>query len=351
MKDRSTVGTADFLLQSLFTGFIVVLLYNSMVFKNLPGYTTNKSKIILCIAWVLYVIFGTFVIFRKNKKYGASFCCALIPLGIYTIISYRKVLYVRIIVIMIITGVVFFLLCVSILSCKIKRRRHRKRIIKNRIIRCIYLGHYMTAIGTSVIMASIVGTIMFRGGILVSDIKAEPGNYKSATNVIQTNIDKLHGLHSEEWYQLSVQERLDVMQILANTEAQILGLPVELNVVADNLNDYTWGQYSEETHTISINADVLEKESAERLIDICCHEAYHAYQYRLIDLYRSASDEQKNFRLFGRVVQYIWEFQNYKRDTTREYYDQACEEDARLYSQEEVMMYTRALGKSRGNIE
>ena len=141
------------------------------------------------------------------------------------------------------------------------------------------------------------------------------------------------------------------MQILANTEAQILGLPVELNVVADNLNDYTWGQYSEETHTISINADVLEKESAERLIDICCHEAYHAYQYRLIDLYRSASDEQKNFRLFGRVVQYIWEFQNYKRDTTREYYDQACEEDARLYSQEEVMMYTRALGKSRGNIE
>ncbi len=343
MRDRSTEGTVEYLIEGFVNGLVVALLYNSVIFKNIPGYSTEASRKILYITWFIYLIFCTFVLFRKNKTLVSCLCTVLIPVGGYTIVSYYRWIPGTIQIIMTISIGLSLANTVYILSRRIKHKRRAKRIMRNRMIHCIYRGHYLIAAGMTVITFMIGYNALFRGTVLVSNVKAQPGKYQDASKVIEDNVQLIKQLRNDEWNQLSVQEKLDLMQIVANIEASALGISTELNVATKDLDGKIYGQYNEQTHMIYIDVGVLESESSATALDICCHEAYHAYQYRLIDLYKQADSESKNLRLFGKVNQYAWEFQNYKLGDSEEYYNQMCEVDARAYAQEEVSRYSLAI--------
>lgn len=73
------------------------------------------------------------------------------------------------------------------------------------------------------------------------------------------------------------------------------------------------------------------------LVNTICHESYHAYEHRLIDMYESSSDQYKQLKVFEYATEYQKEFNNYTEylpelDNYEEYYYQLCEADARDYA-------------------
>ena len=59
--------------------------------------------------------------------------------------------------------------------------------------------------------------------------------------------------------------------------------------------------YKDRTHVITINIDHLEVDQAHDILDSLCHEARHAYQHRLCDVYDSISEEQRELLVFYNI--------------------------------------------------
>ena len=74
-------------------------------------------------------------------------------------------------------------------------------------------------------------------------------------------------LQEDEWEKLSAQERLDVLQAVANIEQRYLGLPNELNVGVANLDTDILGYYTDTTHEIIVSAERLLNDSPWQVLD------------------------------------------------------------------------------------
>ena len=154
------------------------------------------------------------------------------------------------------------------------------------------------------------------------------------TETIANNIDTVCQLQEEEWETMSVQERLDVLQVIANIEASYLGLPHELNVFSAVMDETTGGYYTDATHSICINLEALSYGTAHEVLDTLAHEAYHAYEHRLVDLYEDVSPQQQKLLLFSTIAEYRFEFENYI-DGDEDLYGYATQEiemDCRRYA-------------------
>lgn len=176
--------------------------------------------------------------------------------------------------------------------------------------------------------------------LLKSNVRATAENTKQE-QTISNNIETILRLQESGWVKLSTQEKLDVIQTVANIEAHYLGLPNELNVGAANLSEYTLAAYSDPIHTVYINLTHLENDQATDILDSCCHEAYHAYQHRLVDTYNFAPKRSKSLRVYKKAALYVDEFNNYVDgyEDFCSYYFQECESDAREYAEEAVEDY------------
>jgi len=52
--------------------------------------------------------------------------------------------------------------------------------------------------------------------------------------------------------------------------------------------------------------------TAREVLRTLYHEAYHAYEHRLVDQYNALRPEEQKLRLYARAAQYAAEFQNYQ---------------------------------------
>lgn len=148
-------------------------------------------------------------------------------------------------------------------------------------------------------------------------------------------------LDEDTWVQLSSREKLDVLQTVANIEARYFGLPHALNVISGNLEHNILACYNDQMHLITIDLHHLEYDSARSVLKSLCHEARHAYQHRLCDVYDGAAETQKTLLLFRSVQCFQQEFSNYVEgsDDPTGYYTQQCETDARAYADEATADY------------
>lgn len=148
-------------------------------------------------------------------------------------------------------------------------------------------------------------------------------------------------MQEDKWETLTTKQRIDALQTVANIEAHYLGLLNELNVGASNLREFALGCYSDKTHTISIDIEHLENDPVYEVLDTCCHEAYHSYQHRLVDVYNTTDTSSKCLRLYKKAVTYSQKFGNHENgyEDFCSYYYQKCESDARDYAEEAVLDY------------
>lgn len=158
---------------------------------------------------------------------------------------------------------------------------------------------------------------------------------------IENNMETLSLLYGEFWDKLSADEKLALLQTVADIEQNYLGLPYRLNVGVEELSGGLSGCYSDVDHSITVNRDHLLYDSAKSLINTIAHESYHSLQFRILDVYENASEESKSLIIFSPAVKYKDEFSNYiEGDEDYEaYYSQQCEADARNYARNETTRY------------
>lgn len=340
MKDKSSLGPVEYIAECVFWGLISMIWYKNILFRCLENHSYTESRLFLWGLIALYIVVCRFLAFKKTRTYWTLIIALVLPYGIYTILSYKNTLGSMIMCILLVASLISLVSAVLILARKVKNPAKKKQIIRRRLYRCFVRTSSVFAVGMIIIMFPMLLHGAFGATLFKSNVRATTENTKQE-QTISNNIDTILKLQESEWVKLSTLEKLDVIQTVANIEAHYLDLPSELNVGTANLPEYTLAAYSDATHTIYINLSHLENDQATDVLDSCCHEAYHAYQHRLVDAYNSAPESSKHLKVYKKAALYVDEFNNYVDgyEDFCSYYFQECESDAREYADEAVEDY------------
>jgi len=326
---------------NIFYTFIGMIWYQYTLFKKVAGLSLMESRVLLWIMVALALFLGIYVGIRSGCLSGASmFANVVTPFGLYCAISYFSINTKLIIGILVGATSLSALYVFLVFIRKIKCRHRKKKIIKRRIqkafagCRIIFSGSF------TVIILYIGSNLLFGSSVVQASVEAK--NYTSGSeHSMEVSLETLLCLQPERWDDLTVQDRVDVLQTIANIEAWYLGIPNELNIGVRNLPEGTSGYYRDSTHEIVISTDHLLYGDVEELLDTVCHEAYHCYEHRLVEVYGGAEERLKSLRIFKNTDSYMQEFNNYingKEDYSA-YYSQICEQDAREYAENAVAEY------------
>lgn len=337
-----------YLFEGGFWAIVSMLWYKFTLFRCWGDMTYTESQNILWGIVIMMVFLGAWITCCSMDEWNIL-KTLLIAYGTYTVFVYRDIFAVRINVIFGSCAIVTVLGVMLIMFRKIRSKRKKRRIIMKRLYKCIYLYLSIVATGMGVLLLSIVCPLIIGNSFLQSSVKLTDTNTLQE-QTIANNMEMLLLLQDEKWSELNVQDKLDVMQTVANIESHYLGLPNELNVSVINFQENKLGSYVDRIHTIYISLPHLETASAREVLDTCCHEAFHAYQHRLIDAYNSTDEKVKNLRIYNKTVVYLEEFDNYifGEQDFHGYYGQLCETDARNYAKDAVKDYYDKIYKYLG---
>ncbi len=320
--------------------FLLSTFYYIYEFRIPKGLTFKGSLILFC---TLICGFGSYKLMTREKPGGCKgILDQMIPCGIFTLIAYRDI-YPKL-TCAVCAAVPFLCLTYWLYSrqhVSANSRRHGKRTGMKQtydglgwIIRFSMFG-LLSLIGFNSVFSD---TIMHSSELIITVDQLE--EYK-----LDDHMDEVACVATEEWDSISVSEKVNVLQVIANIERTYLGIPYELNVAVDDTGKYTLGYYSDSRRIIAVSAYYLECADSWEIVNTICHEAYHSYQYSLVSLYEESPDELKNLYLFRKVRKYREEFDHYCSgdESFNEYYLQQCETDARDYAAEAEYEYYRRI--------
>lgn len=333
MNAENTKGKIEFIIDHIWWAFIAWLWYKNILFRCLGTHSLKESRMILLGMILCCSILGIALEMKKQRNSISVLMNLIAGFGLYSVFAYLPIKRNLILITFLIAAVLAVLYTSLILCHKIKNRRKFKKILARRIIRAFSGSRNILCTGMAVIMVLIGTNAVFGTSLLRPSVApAKQSNVEEQT--IANNMETLVLLKEDTWKTLSVEEKLNVLQTVANIEQRYLGLPNELNVGAANLREGLAGCYSDSTHEIIVSMDCLLNDSSRELVDTICHEAYHSYQHRVCDSYDEASDEMKSLYLYYDATIYKEEFSNYidGKEDLCSYYTQTVERHSRRYA-------------------
>ena len=340
MKKNNSQGGVEFVLEHVFWTFLTWIWYKNILFRCLDSCSFVESKLILFGTVTIACIVGIILEIKNNRNGESIFFNLVIGYGIYTVLTYFQIRKLLIIICLLIAAALSMTYTVLVMSRKINNRKYMGRIIRRRIIHVVSVTQRLMGMGLVLIMVISGINIFFGSTIMKSGVTpTAPANMNEQS--LSNNIETVALLQEDTWKSMTIQERLDVLQTVANIEQRYLGLPNELNVGAANLNGGVLGYYSDKTHEIVIDMNSLLHDSSWEVLDTVCHEAYHSYQHRMVEVLNGADKSSRNLKMFRRANLYENEFDSYisGEDDFCSYYFQDCESDARDYAEEAVYDY------------
>lgn len=340
MNSKNTFSIAEFLFYHAIWIAISLFLYVRVLFRCVGTLTFQESKWILYGILFVSVLAGICLQMQYRRNDFSIFLNLVIGYGCYAAITYSKINKIAIVIALMISGILAVLYAILILTRKTKNKTQKPKILWNRIKTILRAGQTFFALGFVFVLVLIGGNSLFSSAIIDATVPAT-NIFASNEQTINNNIETILKLQEEEWAELKVQEKLDVLQTVANIEQRYLGIPNELNVGAANLEENVLSYYSDKTHEIVINLESLTKDPAWKLLQSVCHEAFHSYQHRIVDVYNQTEQDMKNLRLLRDASSYAEEFEHYisAEDDIAGYYNQKCEKDAREYAEQAVTDY------------
>ena len=335
MFKGNRISVPMYILDNVICALVAMVWYRSLLFRNLEGQSYAHSKLTLWIMVIALVTFGVLITIRKQRNALSFAVAALLPYGIYSLLTYyvyRKTL-VRVTFAVCAALVIIYIISVAKMRFKGDDGFGKKLMMALRATRIIISAGFL------VILMQLMVTGLLGNSLMTSGIHAVPG--KDAPTIGES-MSTLVRLSDETWPQLSPNERVDLLQLVANIEAGRLGLPNELNVEGDNIQaEDTYSYYLDDTKRIVISLDIIMRNKANQAVESVLHEAYHSYQHRLMDAFSQVDDDLKNLMIFDDAESYIDEFENYSDGNGDyfKYFYQDCEEDARDYANAHIDDY------------
>ncbi|MCR5735235.1 MAG: hypothetical protein K6G22_11580 [Lachnospiraceae bacterium] len=350
MRSMNTTDRLFFILGHIWWGFIAGLWYYNLLFRCIKSCSLRESRIILVVTVALT---SAVLMLTEMKRYRNDTSIALNLMagyGIYTILSYLDTNRLFIMIVMAISGAFSAGFFILIMCRKINSTYSKRRVLKHRFIKAFSACRHVMCTGLLFLMIftginSFFNIPFLSPGYLTAKQAAEP------EQTIDNNMDTLILLKYENWKELSEDEKLSVLQTVANIERRYLGLPHELIVNVANTKDSLLGYYSDNTHEITVNREHLVNDSSFSLVNTIAHEAYHALQYRMVDAYDEAAEDSKDLLLFYEASIYKEEFKHYTDGSEDfcHYYSQQCESDARKYAKNAVYEYYERIAEQTGD--
>lgn len=344
MKQRSNrMSKKEFIISIVQWSIIAMIWYRTILFRTIHGLSYSACKLILWGLVLSLVTIGTMISWKYWRNHISVATVASLPFSLYTVISYWKS----------ITALFWAVVAFAIILCvgyaallwsrpyqkqhaEVARKRLQKTLVATRTIISICLAIPVIVLGLS---------IAFESGFFSA--KTEPA-YSGDKNKLANNIAMVAKLDNVTWVTLSTNEKIEVLQTVANIEAHYLGLPHELNVRLGPLQEDDLANYDDRTHIITVNIGHIEYDPSEDILNSLCHECYHAHQRRACDAYETIPDEYKQLLEFYDIQVYREEFLNYVGDNSEVYYDQLVERHARAYGDASVKDYFKQINEYLG---
>lgn len=266
MKNNNTMSVGRYIYEHLFWSIISMVWFYAIFFQNMNGYTVVQSQLVWVGCLLAIDVIGIWLSFQRERNYFSVTAHILLGHGTYLLLTYGRIFTQLIktcmIIAMIITAIYLYLLFFR----KIKNQRKRKAIIRSRIQRGVFAIRNGAGVAMALIMISMVVKAWSADAILDSNIPATEtyGDEYSLAN----NIEMISNIQQEKWEKLSVQEKLDVCQVIANCEAFYLGISTEVNVKMDDLSEYTQGHYEDAHHKVVISTNHLMTDPSKEVVSM-----------------------------------------------------------------------------------
>lgn len=205
----------------------------------------------------------------------------------------------------------------------------------------VALRRYMTIATATLFAIPSMATIFIMG----TDGVMQHGNFHAIIeagneNQMLLNMETIQLLDEDKWNRLTVQDRVNVLQVIADIEANHMNI-APVMVVNYHLSECTIGSYDHAKRQVQIDMEKHEGYEPLEYVNTILHECRHAYQHDCVDSLDWNSYEVQNGIYYAQARQWRYEHENYiglsvDRDA---YYDQAIEKDARYYAEEGIMVY------------
>ncbi len=145
-------------------------------------------------------------------------------------------------------------------------------------------------------------------------------------------------IQEDKWSVLDQDDKIYVLQTIANIETYEAGLYDCPEVILANMPDKIVGQYVPSNNEIHINEDYFMRLTSRELVSVICHECHHHMTMKLTEAFNSLPEEFKNMEAFAYIRTYSYEYENYYSNGT-EYFNQSVEYDAQCYSDQRTNYY------------
>ncbi len=339
-KINNLLDVDEYIFWSLAATLSPYLLFINTAFQTLPGCSKSTSKLMLCLLIAAFFGLGFFFSSSRHRDCMHIFVFAVLPYGVFTLWAYWNCFPVLFPVVLGITAALSAGFVVLRMTRKIQNPQKRKRIIRNRLRQSFWGTQVISSFALACIVAVLcVANLFGFAPALMHSKKGVPdpnGSYS-----IEAQLENLGGMRNEVWETLNDDERLELLQLIADIEAQNLGLPKRLEVFFGEADKEVFAYYTDNQKRICVNEMYFHDVPGERMIETICHETYHGYERCLIDAYQSVPQESRNLLDLRAAEKYIAEFKDYKdvSEDFEAYYMQACEEDARDYGKERSQIY------------
>ncbi len=331
MKQKNTMDEISYVAEHIYWMLLIMILYKNLLMRCLEGCSFGESKAVLWGLVLFSCAAGICRSIKKRRNWKSMAQNIILPFGIYTVLAYFRFNEEWIGSVLMAAGILSIIYTLLIFLQKVKSRKNFGRVLKRRFVRAFKGSLNVFTLAFAVILCvmgggKILGSAVMQGAYAETNMNIE--------DTLENHRKELEQLKDGAWEKLTVQERLDVLQTLAKVERNYLGISHELNVEADNLQENVLGYYKDSTHEIVLNLDVVMQESSWKVLYTVCHEVYHCYQYKIVEVYQEMGEEEKGLMLFDRAKVYENEFANYVdgSDDIYQYAKQECEEDANAYA-------------------
>ncbi len=343
MRRKNTMGKRRFVREHIFWGLITWIIYTKTSFQPYGNLSFAKSRWVLLAFLVGSCVLGIALNYKRGLNgwtvffdllwgYGlyAAFTC------VYPLTGFTRCVLLVTFILADIFGLFVLLRPIELRRIRPSRRRaRRQRVIFRRLELTLFSAKRIIGIAF-LLLLSVYTIVYFRETSVQRPVVEEAVGEQEG----------LQMLRQEVWDSLTVDKRLEVIRMVMERERAHLGISNDLCLGIVPLSMGTLGYYDQDRFEILIDTDVLRISTAWEALDIICHETYHAMQDSLVELYERLDEKYKNLIVFERVREYAYEFKHYNHGQTDfdEYYEQACETDARAYAEKRLEDYKGYLG-------
>lgn len=342
MNNRNSDSKTAYLLESAYWLLLFMFIYRGALFIPLHGHSLESSKLILWILVIVFTAIGIACTFKRRRN-GMNILAVSLPFGLYALVSYYRIIPTAVIIISAATLVISLVYFAAVLKQKESCSTGNKLSLSKRIWHGLLGCRVLISVCLLFVMAVAIFCKEIDSDLLTVTTNGEADISEPAESewTVYNKIELLTSFEEDKWRQLNAQERLELLAIVVNIEADKFGIDGPLTLKSEILTESTIAEYRYTDHCIAVDLLHLAEMEASKAIEVVCHECCHAYQRQMAEIYSSVPDGCKRMPMLEKAKEYAYEFNNYidGNNDYKGYISQQCEIDANKYGVNEAEYY------------